>query len=102
MSYVEFYFPGVSLAGSCEREVPSRDVSNVKSYPDYAYAYRFFDKDEAGNKVNFSNYHYIGEEYSEERYKLAFPQCNDLDCNRIVRLVTGGFLALQEDDVVVA
>ena len=100
--YVEFYFPGLSLEGSNEREVKSRSPEQVTSYPAYAYAYRFFDKHSDGKKVNFSNFYYIGEEYTKERYIKAFPQGEDFEASRIVKLITGSFRPLKEDDVVVA
>lgn len=100
--YVEFYFPGLSVEGSCEREVSKRDSEEVKNYPNYAIAYRFFDKDSSGEKVNFSNYYYIGEEYTKERYERSFPQGDKFDCSRIVKLITGSFRPINDNDVVVA
>ncbi|MBP3256008.1 MAG: hypothetical protein J6M60_05925 [Clostridia bacterium] len=99
--YVEFYFPGISLMGSNEKEVKLRDVEEAKPFPMYSNAFRFFEKDEAGNKINFSNFYYIGKEYSKQQYLLAYPQGEDIDSNRIIKLVTGGFKALNENDIVV-
>ena len=102
MTYVEFYFPGISLEGRKEREVFDRDTKYVLDFPDYSYAFRFFDKDASGNKTNFSNYYYIGKEYTKEQYETAYPQGENFNSSRVVSLVTGGFLPLKDDDVVVA
>ena len=50
-TYVEFYFPGISVSGRCEREVSSRNVKELERIPEYAVSLRFFDKDEAENKA---------------------------------------------------
>ena len=55
-NYVEFYFPGTSLAGQNEREVSSREVESIKSIPSNAISCRFFSKDENENKVDFKDF----------------------------------------------
>lgn len=98
--YVEFYFPGLSVAGSCEKEVSERNPELVTP-PQYAFAFRFFEKTQDGQKVNFSGYYYLGKEYTIEDYlkKIINPE-NMGKCTRVVKLITGGFRPLKDDDIV--
>lgn len=102
--YVEFYFPGLSVAGLNEKEVASRDVELIKPFPQYAFSFRFFEKNSNGNKVNYSNYYYIGEEYSIEDYKrkCIHQEVFDQNCKNVVKLITGGFRPLLEGDMVIS
>ena len=97
--FVEFYFPGVSVAGQNEREVVTRENVVI---PEGALSYRFFDKDEAGNKINFSSYLWVGTEYSATEFKDKYPQlANDTElakANRIVKTRTGGFYPIADED----
>ena len=105
-TFVEFYFSGISCDGACEKEVlPQKNLLELGPIPENAIAYRFFDKEEDGSKVNYSAYHYIGEEFTLEKFKLCYPQlASDFDSStkRIVRTVTGGFYPLTDNDVVVS
>lgn len=103
-TFVEFYFPGVSCSGSCEKEISSCKNLLEISIPTNAISYRFFDKTDDGEKVNYSNYHYIGEEFSLEKFKISYPQLSgdfDSSTKRIVRTLTGGFYPLSDTDIVV-
>lgn len=104
-TFVEFYFPGVSCSGCCEKEVSSRDADVITSIPNNAISFRFFNKNDAGEKVNYSQYFYIGTEYSIQDFKLKYPQlAGDFDASSvhcILKSVTGAFYALSEKDVVV-
>ena len=101
--FVEFYFPGISVEGQKEKNV---NINEIIAIPEGAIAYRFFNKDEAGNKFNFSTYLWVGTKYSAEDFRVKYPQlCNDPDlakAKRIVKTVTGGFYPIADDDWVVA
>lgn len=104
--FVEFYFPGVSCAGQNEREVSSRDITEIGSLvPNYAISCRFFSKDEDKNKVDFSSYYFFGKEYSAQEFKTKYPQLADdsdlASAERIVKATTGGFYPLSDKDIVV-
>lgn len=102
--FVEFYFPGIDVAGKEEREVAKREPALVEYIPQYAFAFRFFEKEEDGKKVNFSGYFYRGTEYSIEEFAKKFPvYATDVEsdnCNKVVKLITGGFRPLHENDIV--
>ena len=102
--FVEFYFPGVSLAGQKEREVASRELDLTGMIPEHAISYRFFSKDTNGNKVDYSPYHFIGTEYSAEEFKIKYPQLKDdpelSNAKRVVKTVTGGFYPITDNDLV--
>jgi len=103
-TFVEFYFPGVSCAGCCEKEVTYREESAVTSIiPNHAISYRFFDKEDDGSKINFSAYYYLGKEYSLEDFKLRYPQlAADFESPRVFRSTSGAFYPLaNEEDIVV-
>lgn len=103
--YVEFYFPGLSVSGQCEREVSSRNVEEISRIPEYAISFRFFNKDKVGNKVNYSPYHFIGKIYSPAEFKAKFPQLSLSEITtcgkRIVKTTTGGFYPIEAEDIVV-
>lgn len=105
-TYVEFYFPGISVSGKCEREVSSRNVGELERIPEYAVSLRFFDKDEAENKVNYSPYYFLGKEYSAQEFKVKYPQlisCEELtNAARVVKSAVGDFYPLKDTDIVVA
>lgn len=100
--FVEFYFPGISVAGKKEREITSRDEIII---PEYAISYRFFTKDSNGNNVNYSPYYFVGKEYSIEEFGKKYPQLKEDEifakAKRIVKSTTGGFYVLSETDIVV-
>lgn len=100
--FVEFYFPGVSVSGRNEREVVSRNEINI---PRNAVSYRFFNKDEDGNNINYSSYYFVGTEYSIEEFGKKYPQLKDdpelAKAKRIVKVRTGSFYALSGTDIVV-
>ena len=105
-TFVEFYFPGVSCSGGCEKQVFSkRSIHEIGPIPTNAISYRFFDKNDAGEKVNYSEYFYIGKEYSFQDFKLKYPQLagdfDEVSVHRILKSVTGAFYALSEKDIVV-
>lgn len=105
--YVEFYFPGLNAAGQNERKVESRDASILENIPEHATSFRFFEKDASDCKVNFSECHYLGTEYSNKEFKSKFPQhASDEDlanASRIVKIRNScGFYTLREKDIVVA
>ena len=105
-TYVEFYFPGISVSGSCEKEVSSRNVEELERIPEYAVSLRFFNKDNAGNKVDYSPYYFLGKEYSAQEFKAKYPQlinCEELTgATRVVKSAVGDFYPLKDTDVVVA
>lgn len=105
-TYVEFYFPGISVSGRCEREVSSRNVEELERIPDYAVSLRFFNRDSSGNKVDYSPYHFLGKEYSAQEFKTKYPQlinCEELtNATRVVKSAVGDFYPLKDTDVVVA
>lgn len=104
--FVEFYFPGISLAGQKEKEVPSRELDLTGMIPEYTICYRFFSKDENGNNVDYSHYHFIGTEYSAEEFRTKYPQLKDdfelSKAQRVVRTMSGGFYPLTETDIVIS
>lgn len=103
--YVEFYFPGRLIVGENERKVDNFNANSVKSnLPDYAIAFCFFEKDDAGNKVNFSNRYWIGKELSVKDLKVKYPQVDAEEFagyEKIVKTLTGGFYPLNKTDVVI-
>lgn len=103
-TFVEFYFPGTSLSGKNEREVTSRN--EAVTLPPYAISYRFFDKDEAGNKSNFSPYYYVGKEYSIAEFLLKYPQLKGdeyfKNIDRILLSPGGDFYSLPAAAVVIS
>ena len=105
-TYVEFYFPGLSVNGQNEKEVSSRNIEELERIPKYAVSLRFFNKDEAENKVNYSPYYFLGKEYSAQEFKLKYPQlinCEELtNADRVVKSAAGDFYPLKDTDVVVA
>ena len=105
-TYVEFYFPGISVSGRCEKEVSSRNVKELERIPEYAVSLRFFDKDEAENKLNYSPYYFLGKEYSAQEFKVKYPQlinCEELStAARVVKSAAGDFYPLKDTDVVIA
>lgn len=105
-TYVEFYFPGISVSGSCEKEVSSRDVEELERIPEYAISLRFFSKDSNDNKVDYSPYYFLGKEYSAQEFKTKYPQlinCEELtNATRVVKSAVGDFYPLKDTDVVVA
>lgn len=104
--FVEFYFPGIDCGGRRELQVSSRNVELIKSIPTYALSCRFFTKDSEENKISFSPRYWFGKEYSNEEFKLKFPQLkNEPDlssASRIVKTRTGGFYPLGKTDIVVS
>lgn len=105
-TYVEFYFPGISVSGKCEREVTSRDIEELGKIPEYAVSLRFFSKDADGAKVDYSPYYFLGKEYSAQEFKVKYPQlinCEHLSkAVRVVKTAAGDFYPLKDTDVVVA
>lgn len=104
--FLEFYFPGINCGGRKEREFSSRNIEVVKSIPTYALSCRFFEKDKEGNKINYSPRYWFGKEYSNEEFKLKFPQLINetylLSASRIVKTRTGGFYPLAKTDIVIS
>lgn len=106
-TFVEFYFPGLCRAGKCEREVTSRSIEEVTSLlPEYAISFRFFNKDENREKVNYSVYHFLGTEYSAQEFKEKYPQLSSCEhlrrAARVVKSTRGDFYPLKDEDIVVA
>ena len=103
--FVEFYFPGRIIDGENERKVADCDIEHTKqNLPDYAIAFRFFEKDKNGNKVNVSNRYWIGRELPVEDLKVKYPQIDTEEFagyERIVITLTGGFYPLSKTDVVI-
>lgn len=110
--FVEFYFPGVSCNGQKENKVSLLGQNEKKvnwtdhiTIPEGAIAYRFFDKDEAGNKVDYSSYLWVGTLYSADEFKLKYPQLASnpelAKAKRIVKTETGGFYPIADEDHVV-
>lgn len=104
---VEFYFQGTNLAGQNEREVENRQVDAIlDKIPPLAHSFRFFEKDDAQIKSNFSDYHYVGTEYSNSEFKTKYPQLASepdfINSSRIVKTITGGFYPVKETDIVVS
>lgn len=103
--YVEFYFPGRLIVGENEKKVDDFNANSVKSnLPNYAIAFCFFEKDNAGNKVNFSNRYWIGNELSVKDLKVKYPQVDANEfagCEKVVKTLTGVFYPLNQTDVVI-
>ena len=103
--FVEFYFPGRIIEGENERNVVDCDIDHIKQIlPNYAIAFRFFEKDNNGNKVNVSNRYWIGRELSVEDLKVKYPQIDAEEFSgyeKVVKTSTGGFYSLAETDVVI-
>ena len=103
--YVEFYFPGRLIIGENERKVTDCNTDSVKhNLPNYAIAFCFFEKDNNGNKVNFSNRYWIGHELLVRDLKVKYPQINVEEFagyEKVVKTSTGGFYPLAETDVVI-
>lgn len=105
-TFVEFYFPGLSLEGKHEREVSSREVEAIASVPQHAVSFRFFNKDDSQHKFNYSPFFFFGTEYSMEEFSGKYPQlANDYDLSehteRICKSRTGSFYPLSKEDIVV-
>ena len=103
-TFVEFYLPGVSVAGQHEKEVSSRNHEAIESFPDFAISYRFFNKTDEEEKINYSPYYYIGEAFSIQDFKNKYPQlAEDFGSEeRILKAVTGGFYPISDEDIVVS
>ena len=103
--FVEFYFPGRIIEGENERNVVDCDIDHIKQIlPNYAIAFRFFEKDNNGNKVNVSNRYWFGHEFSVEDLKVKYPQIDAEEFSgyeKVVKTSTGGFYSLAETDVVI-
>ena len=104
-TFVEFYFPGFSCAGQNEKEVSSRNVTEIGTIPKNAISCRFFSKDENQNKLDFSAYHFFGKEYEVQEFKEKYPQLaadsSLVSATRIVRTTNVNFYPLKDDDIVV-
>ena len=84
--FVEFYFPGRIIEGENERKVVDCNIDNIKQIlPNYAIAFRFFEKDKGGNKVNISNRYWIGRELSVKDLNIKYPQIDPKDFDRLAR-----------------
>lgn len=102
--YVEFYFPGVSVSGSCERKVKNEDISAITNIPKYALFFRFFDQSDDGSKLNFSKRYWLGKKFSIEELKIKYPQVSIsqfVGCQNVVKSSTGGFYPLEDLDAVI-
>lgn len=103
--YVEFYFPGRLFVGENERKVDDFNAETVKhNLPNYAIAFRFFEKDKSGNKVNCSNRYWVGQELLVKDLKNKYPQVDVKEFSgyeKVVRTSTGAFYPLKISDVVV-
>ena len=103
--FVEFYFPGRIIEGENERNVVDCDIDHIKQIlPNYAIAFRFFEKDKKGNKVNVSNRYWIGRELSVEDLKVKYPQIDAEEFSghgRIVITSTGGFYPVKDAELIV-
>lgn len=104
-TYVEFYFPGISSAGMNEKEVSSREIGAIGKVPIYANSCRFFEKDENGKKINFSNFYFFGEEFSSEEFIKKFPQLvgtmfQGKTFDRIARTRNDSFFIMSNGDIV--
>lgn len=103
--YVEFYFPGRLIIGENERKVDDFNANLVKhNLPNYAIAFRFYEKDDSGNKVNFSNRYWIGNELSVKDLKVKYPQIDVEEFagyEKVVKTSTGGFYPLKELEIAI-
>ncbi len=114
--YVEFVFPNVFMDGSSYEQIKERKDELVH-IPEGAYAYRFFDRTLAiingevllGEKRNYSNYAYIGTEYSLSEIKRLFPKnqhiIEKLECCegcRAIRTIAATWAFVGKDDTVIS
>lgn len=108
-NFVEFYFPGFDLTGKKEFEIASQDIESVKDkIPDKAISFRFFSKNSDGNKINFSGFHFIGNQFSKDDFSLKFPQLAALletdsayiHAKAVVRSRSGFFYPVNAEDTV--
>ena len=112
--YVEFYYPGSLVA---ETEV--KQIKNRKErfkIPEYAFGYRFFDKEEVevkgetltGRRKNWSGMHYFGEvmslkEVKEQRLSIRGSKTliRNMEGNgwkRVVKTRCGNFQPFEKRD----
>lgn len=111
--YVEFYFAGAFVSDTSTRQVRSRD--EVPVLPRGAYAYRFFDREEAvtndgevlvGQPKNRSPMTVFGEEWPLARVEREMPGEATLLANmrgngwKRVAECRQGFISLADSDVV--
>lgn len=106
-TYVSFHFTGFQFyTGQFEKEVTSREPESVKSIPDYAVAFRFYDKDEAGNKSNYSPFFFLGKKITPEYFREKYPQLISgsdhlLNAISIAKVDAGGFYPMSENDIAI-
>ena len=93
--FVRFYFQGVIISETEDREVTNRDIRDI-TVPQHAYGYRFFDKEEVvingevlrGSIKNSSEKFIIGTLMTIEEVRKTYPTiANEMDYNHITKVV---------------
>ena len=81
--YVEFFYPGVFVAETSDRQIKKRDAKSIKRPDDKPYAFRFFSREEkksngeilSGKNKDYSGmYYFAGEVYTIEQLKCEFSK----------------------------
>ena len=97
--FVEFYRSPNSEEIVSEREIKSRDISLIEVH-EYPYSFRFFKKDENGNKSNFSNRIWIGKELSLNETDCENSSSETSNSPRIIKTILGEEYEIGNDDIV--
>ncbi len=80
--YVEYYYPGILFAETGVKEIPDREVANLK-FPKNAYSFRFFDRKITienevkmeSDRLNLSPLYFIGgQKMTLAEVKKAMPE----------------------------
>lgn len=71
--FIEVIFPGLLHCSSSEQEIEERNPNRVE-LPEGAEGFRFFDKNEAEEKINYSGWYYVGKAYTLEEVENLFSE----------------------------
>ncbi len=91
-TFIRFYFPGVIVSPTYDREVTNRDFTKI-IFPKYAYGFHFYDQEIAfingerleGKEKNESHFYVIGEKMTIVQVEKEYPtiayemRTNDID-----------------------
>lgn len=71
--FIEIMYPSIFHATYSEEEIEERNPKSVK-LPDGAEGFRFFDKNEEEEKVNYTGWYYVGRKYTVEEVESMFSE----------------------------